>query len=998
MERLFSGSSIQTTMLLQKGRHRRSLSVDEEPNSIENLSSGTSSPRTSEKNSAVILLGVKKMKRTRSSFGSDEDVHEGLELYGASLPTSLVERISLSSISIRGHRRVGSGSVTHNAAGSPWPKGICTPTKGMESKHAVAMTTASLFHSPTKFEQPLKISRMPRRLMSDADGTPHCRDAFEEQKRQDFENTVDSRFHKEVAHESEIGSQRKSCFALPNKKMEDDDACRVSSDTVSMIFTENPSTGLLGSAVDSWPVENLNMDAAYLPVCDVCPTEFETTDTSFTEQSATSSLNMDHDLQGIACMSSFPDSNSTNLPSLSKPNELDAACEEPLHLELQNGKILSIHSESSDQIIYYKDNQEVTLALTSQTKDFICTQENETNQSTQPISSSDEGAKAKLTETAFQSCLVGEMVPVSPVLLLEESKGIDTVGSQREGGEISPCWEKDVTLSTDFNSSDACLSKRSGSGPGDDARTETKRTKLPKRRRSGSASGLGDMVVKVIRVTESESIKERALTILAPEVSWIDSTRSTDQFEPTPLTETNFSTEAVDMEVDCENCSTEPLAPDTDTEKEGANAGGSSDYKDAKQTSKQVVGESKHFAEGGESDSVLRDSSSCGVTSDEYAKREVPSEKVIICVPRSANEKGFALITTDDLNVLKPQSERFLDARDLSLGGIPSRRTEACCGSEQESEEANLIVKIDNQEAVTENASLNVHRVSNVEENSGGNQRKSSLGCAGSISHDLNSSTELQVKNVGDMFEASIGAENIVKQPLSLLEENECILTRKQPRSSSSILQVSPRQSVDEYRLPPSSITILTNPSFSSSHQDRLWEEQAEAYSSGGLGTPGREFDAFAVVNEFNFHSLSSSGACISCISSDDQLYCVAASLRKGHAKDRCARSATSSFVSDNVQCSNGRRKLGLWKRRGKPQTPLQTLLVEGLHSRASSVSGHRSPDSSHHFLHHLMSRIRGSRSSSKSSSPRSSVAVSKKRNTIWSSCICFSRAQLVTV
>lgn len=104
MERLFSGSSIQTTMLLQKGRHRRSLSVDEEPNSIENLSSGTSSPRTSEKNSAVILLGVKKMKRTRSSFGSDEDVHEGLELYGASLPTSLVERISLSSISIRGIR------------------------------------------------------------------------------------------------------------------------------------------------------------------------------------------------------------------------------------------------------------------------------------------------------------------------------------------------------------------------------------------------------------------------------------------------------------------------------------------------------------------------------------------------------------------------------------------------------------------------------------------------------------------------------------------------------------------------------------------------------------------------------------------------------------------------------------------------------------------------------------------------------------------------------
>lgn len=217
---------------------------------------------------------------------------------------------------------------------------------------------------------------------------------------------------------------------------------------------------------------------------------------------------------------------------------------------------------------------------------------------------------------------------------------------------------------------------------------------------------------------------------------------------------------------------------------------------------------------------------------------------------------------------------------------------------------------------------------------------------------------------------------HINKLPLSLQNENACMTTsEEQPRSFTSILQVPPLQSVDDHRLAPSSIFILANPSFSSSQQDRLWEEQAEAYSSGGRGTPGREDDA-AAVNVY-LHSPSPGGV----ISSDDHVRSTMASLRKSQERDLSARSC-SGFVIDNGR-SHDVRKLVQGKKRGRPRTPLRTLLAEDLHGKTPANG----------FLQQILSRIRGSSSSSKSSSPKSSDTTPKRRHstTIWSSCLCFS-------
>lgn len=215
------------------------------------------------------------------------------------------------------------------------------------------------------------------------------------------------------------------------------------------------------------------------------------------------------------------------------------------------------------------------------------------------------------------------------------------------------------------------------------------------------------------------------------------------------------------------------------------------------------------------------------------------------------------------------------------------------------------------------------------------------------------------------------------------------ITSLERSRSFAAMLQVSPRQSVDESnqpRLAPSSIAILTNPSFSSSHQDRLWEEQAE-YSSGGRGTPGRDDDA---AGDPFLLSPSPGGA----ISSDDQMRSAAASLRKNQDRDMSA-SSCAGFASDSGHShprSHEKRKFGqAGKKRGRPQrSPLRNLLAaEDLHDKSQ-----RSPERGH-FLHQILSRIRGKSSSPKSSPHKSSETTRKRRSsTIWSSCMCFSHVK----
>jgi hypothetical protein len=72
----------------------------------------------------------------------------------------------------------------------------------------------------------------------------------------------------------------------------------------------------------------------------------------------------------------------------------------------------------------------------------------------------------------------------------------------------------------------------------------------------------------------------------------------------------------------------------------------------------------------------------------------------------------------------------------------------------------------------------------------------------------------------------------VMDSNLSTRERSRTFVSRLQAPSSGAFSYV------DIYR--PCSVSILSNPSFSSSHQDKLWEEQAEIYSSGGRGTPGK--------------------------------------------------------------------------------------------------------------------------------------------------------------
>lgn len=203
-------------------------------------------------------------------------------------------------------------------------------------------------------------------------------------------------------------------------------------------------------------------------------------------------------------------------------------------------------------------------------------------------------------------------------------------------------------------------------------------------------------------------------------------------------------------------------------------------------------------------------------------------------------------------------------------------------------------------------------------------------------------------------------------------------ITQERSRSFISRLQAptGTLSSADTFRLVPSSVSILANPSNSSSQcQDRIWEEQAEIYSSGGRGTPGREDDPSAA--NAMLHSLTTVATAIS--SEHYQVSSAPNALRKGHID-------TNGRHPSTVPGAKERRKKG--KKRGRsPRTPLRSLLSDDGHSKALG-SGMRSPTGGH-FMQQIMSKIRGN--SPKAPSPKSpEPAMAKRRNT-WSSCICFS-------
>jgi len=144
-----------------------------------------------------------------------------------------------------------------------------------------------------------------------------------------------------------------------------------------------------------------------------------------------------------------------------------------------------------------------------------------------------------------------------------------------------------------------------------------------------------------------------------------------------------------------------------------------------------------------------------------------------------------------------------------------------------------------------------------------------------------------------------------------------------QSNSSMSMLQLYAQQTVEVYHEAPTSFSLLGNPSFSSSHQDRIWEEQAEAYSSGGRGSPAHEDYGPGV-----FQSASSLAA--GAISSVESLHSASGSLRKHPLEWTLTVSpSTLAAATDHETCNSSHDEKSNSKRNGRPRTPLRTLLAQ---------------------------------------------------------------------
>ena len=296
---------------------------------------------------------------------------------------------------------------------------------------------------------------------------------------------------------------------------------------VLMISSNSPSHGLMGFSGDPCPNgEYLCSNAAHLPVKDIHPVCFETTNKLRTEQELTMSRDMGLDLHEIARSCSFSAVDSTQQPYLSRVSNCNgpelAACE-PLHLDLQSRNLSNrIPSENSHRInhpdvlptsnscpagidLSYQDIKEVTVPHTCeafQTKVLVCNQENEAAKNYHSMAySPDKVVEAGLREAKIQSTLVYEN---GSVLLLEESKQVTDASQSKDVGEIHFSAKKEVGLRK-INGSEPYLRKSTSFELGE------KRTKVRKRRRSVSASGIGAMLLKIVRTSEPATLEARSL-------------------------------------------------------------------------------------------------------------------------------------------------------------------------------------------------------------------------------------------------------------------------------------------------------------------------------------------------------------------------------------------------------------------------------------------------------------------------------------------------------
>ena len=171
----------------------------------------------------------------------------------------------------------------------------------------------------------------------------------------------------------------------------------------------------------------------------------------------------------------------------------------------------------------------------------------------------------ELTEAAFLSSLVCENDSVGPVLISEESKQFPLNSSDGGDMEVVRMSMDDEIFLKEVCKPEPCLTRGNSfeTGMGEKSKNEHEiKSKLRKRRRSVSASGIGAMLLKVVRVSDSGPIVTRKLPKVGPEISEMEQLRarnyivqktvqiSTGESQlPTPTSHQDAAEDAADKEV-----------------------------------------------------------------------------------------------------------------------------------------------------------------------------------------------------------------------------------------------------------------------------------------------------------------------------------------------------------------------------------------------------------------------------------------------------------------
>lgn len=895
---------------------------------------------TEEKSVSSFLVAKQSRSRKPSSLTGTEDYLRRIDVV---VEGSSSDRKAMSFNPFRGHRRICSGNLitsSKSAEKTPGEKGrsssfrIKSSEKSLGEKgkslssrmdqYSVAKIAASLFHSAGKIERSMSMSRLAHRALPEEVISLRQKFQVASDQNRDFSGSEE--------RGSDSSTKDTEDCAAP-LILKPSSLHKFDNDSTKAMLKDDGEAENSASADEESPKPIIEEADSGLPCTHSIGAagSIQSCNPTLMKQSSCST-NLNHH-----------DAGATNTPILvygSQSTISDTNHQGVLSLATSkaSSSLSSLHS--STQSSFHLD-PERSLNLRQETD----SPEDSTDFQTLLLTTG-KVTEAELTEAAVRSSLQREDYLSGPLFISEEpqqDESLESIG-EIKGNQVLTSGLKieEVTDPRRTCNSDVCLNRSVSCEPG--AGAERKK-KLRKRRRSVSASGIGAMLLKVVRVSDSGPMVTRRLPKVGPAeiISGAEALRAREYvIQKTAQISMGRSPESFrspNSSLTVCHCESEDAVKSTYSKFINIEIDSAGDRVELKQYSKDVRKGIDGSGNGG----------ACTCETRKHNHHEK--------IPRLFSDRGI----------------KRAECTCTHEGMTPTLVDGGSCSSDKVSERMNSNLqqhaadeKFENQTKCTNSTSAATSAV-NVEDRSGKSRRRTSKG---RTSYDFDSSAEA-VKTSN-----SIGGR--LGQALSSMDTSMAI-TRERSRSFVSRLQAaatSGNASVDVYRLGPCSISILANPSFSSSHQDRLWEEQADIYSSGGRGTPGRDDEPAAAAANAFVHSPSPGNP----VSLDDhQVPSASGSLRRGQMDATVRAPSFTSFLSSG---DRGSRKKG--KKRGRPRTPLRSLSAEDVHRMCC---GRRSPEGGH-FIQQIMLKIRGH--SSRSSSPKCPNSRTKKRNT-WSSCICFS-------